>query len=232
LAELKRLGVDIDGVTIAKNEKANNSTIINYQGERTVLSFHQKREYKLKSSTQAEFIYLTSMGEGWQKVYEQFLTHKLIYQPGTLQIKQGSKASRKILAKTNILILNKNEAQLFLNTESQNERTLLHKLLDTGVQEAVITDGKHGSYATDGVNFWQCGIWQQASRVETTGAGDSFSATYTSMRLQNHSIEDSLVSASLNSGSVIQQVGAHDGLLSAHQLEALKKRIKIKTQNI
>ena len=66
IEELKQEKVDISGIKMVETEKSNNSVIINYKGERTVLSFHEKRDYKLSLDNKADFVYLTSMGEKWQ----------------------------------------------------------------------------------------------------------------------------------------------------------------------
>ena len=156
----------------------------------------------------------------------------IIYQPGTIQIKAKASASKNILKNTRILILNKEEAKKFLYSDTTDEKQLLNELLNLGVKEAVITDGKNGSYASDAKEFIKCSIWHSASKLEATGAGDSFAATYSLMRLRDESISDSLKAASINSGSVIQSVGAHKGLLSQSEIDKLMKTIHIKITNI
>ena len=51
---------------IEKNDKhpTNASTVLSYQGERTIFVYHEHRKYKLPKFPHSEWVYLTSMGEG------------------------------------------------------------------------------------------------------------------------------------------------------------------------
>ncbi len=231
LEELKKADIKTKNIVQSENEQSNNSLIINYKGEKTVFSFHENREYQLPKAD-ADVTYLTSMGKGWLKVYEKFLQGKIIYQPGTRQISRGAKYSKNILAKSKILILNKEEAKKFLGSKQNDIKELLHELLDFGVSEVVITEGKNGAYASDGKEFLKSSIWHQAARIESTGAGDAFASTYSYMRMTGKDITTALKAATINSGKVIQHTGAHKGLLKKNELAILQKRIKIKVSRI
>ena len=57
--------------------------------------------------------------------------------------------------------------------------------------------------------------------VERNGAGDAFSATFSSCYIRGMSIEDSLKWAAINSMNVCQYVGSHKGLLKEAQIKEL-----------
>ena len=54
---------------------------------------------------------------------------------------------------------------------------------------------------------------------ERTGAGDAFSATFVAGLAMGKSIEDALMMAPINSMSVVQKIGAQEGLLTLVEIE-------------
>jgi sugar/nucleoside kinase (ribokinase family) len=84
----------------------------------------------------------------------------------------------------------------------------------------VITDGREGSYSFDGTNFWKLSEFP-GDRVEATGAGDSFATAVCAALFHGESIEEAMVWGSINSASVVHEIGPQAGLLT---LDELKKR--------
>ena len=83
-----------------------------------------------------------------------------------------------------------------------------------------ITDGSNGAYAYDGEHAWFMPIYPDpAPPVDRTGAGDSFSSTFTSALALGHDIPTALSWGPINSMSVVQYVGAQEGLLSLQKLQ-------------
>jgi len=58
-----------------------------------------------------------------------------------------------------------------------------------------------------------------APPVDRTGAGDSFSSTLTSFLAKGLPVQEALRRAPINSMSVVQYIGAQEGLLSKKKLE-------------
>jgi len=81
-----------------------------------------------------------------------------------------------------------------------------------------ITVGKKGVYAYDGQKIY----YQKsalAKVINTTGAGDSFSAAFVaSLFYQPENIKKALKWGVLNSASVIDKIGAQKGLLTKKQI--------------
>jgi ribokinase len=59
--------------------------------------------------------------------------------------------------------------------------------------------------------------------VDRTGAGDSFSSTFTVALAQGKSIKEALMWGPINSMSVVQYLGAQKGLLTKEKLEEYLK---------
>jgi 2-dehydro-3-deoxygluconokinase len=92
---------------------------------------------------------------------------------------------------------------------------------DIGPNVVVITDGPKGAYAYDGFEgFFMRPFPDIKPPYDRTGAGDAFSATFTSAIALGKSLFDAFLWAPINSMSVVQYVGAQKGLLT--QAEILK----------
>ena len=73
----------------------------------------------------------------------------------------------------------------------------------------VITDGENGSYAyADGKTYYQKAL-RVEKVIDTTGAGDAFTAGFIAGVLQNKSIEESMRQASEYAVKILQKLGAN-----------------------
>ncbi|MGI6315049.1 MAG: hypothetical protein ACOXZY_04090 [Patescibacteria group bacterium] len=65
--ELKKNKINTDLLKILPNHQSRYSIIINYQTERTILSYHTKHHYSLPKLPQTKYIYYSSLGRGLKK---------------------------------------------------------------------------------------------------------------------------------------------------------------------
>ena len=102
-------------------------------------------------------------------------------------------------------------------------KKMLKTLKIKDYQVIVITDGKNGAYAYDGNFLYKCPVYP-GHVVSSLGAGDAFASTFcAAMRETNLNIGESLMYASVNSGSVVAHFGATEGLLTFSEI---KERLK------
>ena len=89
----------------------------------------------------------------------------------------------------------------------------------------VITDGPHGAFTVDTDDqAWRMPMYPDpAPPVDRTGAGDSFSSTFTSAIILGKDPAEALSWGPINSMSVVQHIGAQEGLLQREQLEEYLK---------
>lgn len=134
-------------------------------------------------------------------------------------MKFGVEALRDIYARTEIFFCNKEEAAKITGVATTDIKTLAVTLHDKGPKIVVITDGPVGAYAyaNDRLVFMPP-YPDPKPPYERTGAGDSFSSTFTVALAMGKSVEEALLWAPINSMSVVQQVGAQKGLLTQAQL--------------
>ncbi len=216
-----------------KKEPSNQSFIINYQGERTILIHHNKRHYILPKLPKSRWLYLTSMGEGSEKVFPSLAKYikttkvKLAFNPGTFQLKLGGRGLQSMLKLTDVLFLNVEEAAQLLGRPAEKDLHVLTKgLLALGSKIVVITDGQNPTTATDGQKCWLMPIRADAPVVERTGAGDAFASGFLSALLHGQAGPEALRWGTLNAASVIGQVGPQAGLLNLQTMNQQLKRYK------
>ncbi len=85
----------------------------------------------------------------------------------------------------------------------------------------VITDGPEGAYVVDNEDqAWHMPMYPDpAPPVDRTGAGDSFSSTFTAAIALGKTPAEALSWGPINSMSVVQHIGAQKGLLKREELE-------------
>jgi len=110
-----------------------------------------------------------------------------------------------------------------LDTRSHDAVILASRFLDIGAREAIVTNGVHGAVAAHSSGIWHGSVWHGASRVDPTGAGDAFAATYLWSRLSGSVVSDALKVAAFNAGSVVAEYGANAGLLKRTTIQRLLK---------
>jgi len=122
---------------------------------------------------------------------------------------------------------NKEEAQKILETDEGDLKTLLKKVHELGPKIVFITDGREGAYAYDSESdkaYHIPAYPDQTHTVDRTGAGDSFSSTVTIALTQGKSVEEALSWGPANSCSVIQYIGAREGLLDKKGLDKFMEK--------
>ncbi|MDQ7814364.1 MAG: carbohydrate kinase family protein [Patescibacteria group bacterium] len=234
---LRKEKVDLKFLVEDKKLPTSEATIINYQGEKTQLVYFQPRSYSVPECQEARCLYYSAMGAKHasvdKKIFEFlgcFPAMKLVFQPGTTHIKSGLTAIKKLIAKSHMLILNKDEAEQLLADGERTMCSLLDKFIKLGAKTAIITDGKNGADAFDGKTHWHMPAFD-GKPVETTGAGDSFACGVTVAMLKGLDMEEALRWGSANAWSVIHEIGPQKGLLaSAGMKKVLKKFSKIKAE--
>ncbi len=91
-----------------------------------------------------------------------------------------------------------------------------------GPKQIVMTDGIEGDYAFDGIDNWFMPIYPHTP-FERTGAGDAFESTVTAALALGKPLNEALTWGPINSMSVVQKVGAQEGLLTREKLEEYLK---------
>lgn len=112
--------------------RANSSIILDIEGQRdrTILSYHFPKKFEISKIPQTKWLYLTSIGREFSRVWfdlrrqiTQFKNRvKISFNPGGYEIKQGFDFLKKIVQKTEIFIVNYEEAQEIINHQEPAEK--------------------------------------------------------------------------------------------------------------
>ena len=173
---------------------------------------------------------------------------KLAFQPGTFQMKLGKEKLADMYKLSEVFICNVEESERILGLpenglpKTEPERTshikdLLTKISNLGPKITLITNGPEGAY------MYIPETWQGAPQAENykkeagyyympiypdpkepferTGCGDSFASTYVTALIAGKTPLEALEWAPVNPMSVVQYLGAQEGLLTRQKLEEL-----------
>jgi ribokinase len=209
---------------------SNFSAVLNYKGERTIVVHHEPRDYNLPKLAPAKWLYYSSLAPGHEKLHAQIPEYvkqyrvQLGFNPGSHQLKEGLEVLSPIMQVATVFLVNKDEAQELLGN-SDDIKELLQKLKSKGPQIVVITDDGNGSYCFDGVNFYHLDIFH-VPVIEMTGAGDAYSAGFVSALALGLDVKEAMRWGAMNGASVIQKIGAREGLLTRKAMEMILEQNK------
>ncbi len=259
LKELKKENIAPFAV-IEKNASTAYSTIIlSPTGERTVLVSRGASEDlktqevpfdKIKSS----WVYISPgkiSFEVIEKIFNYFFENKTLiaFNPSGYFIGMGMKKLKSLLAKTKVLILNRGEAANLTGINYQKEKEIFKKLDEITLGIAVMTDAEKGVLVSDGHKIYQAGIFSleggKKHIIDRTGAGDAFGSGFIAGLIhqkekcekglcQPYNIEYAIKLGSANATSVVEKIGAKEGILTKKEFEKNKrwKYLKIKAVSL
>ncbi|HEY0220792.1 MAG TPA: carbohydrate kinase family protein [Candidatus Paceibacterota bacterium] len=228
IESLKKDGVATDYVHVDPDNKTNYHYVLWYDVDRTILVKHEHYKYNFEINSIPKWIYLSSLGDNTLDFQMQIIDFveknpevKLAFQPGTFQIKLGKDGLSRIYKNTEIFFCNVEEAQRILGETSRDLKVLLQKMSELGPKTVVITDGFEGAYAFETSkpeDFWFMPIYPHTP-FERTGAGDAYASTVVSCLALGKTLEEALTWAPINSQSVVQKIGAQEGLLTQEKIQ-------------
>ena len=220
--------------------------LVSFEGDRTVLAHRggngeiKKDDIDFDAIKNAKLLYLAPLNGKSTKILEPLVdfAHNngvlVCVNAGTSSIKKGFEYMKKILEDAEVVVMNKEEAQMCTKIQIRPDTAenkfskekihpdlveILKKLKVKDYQVVVVTDGGNGAYAYNSKNIFYCPVYP-GKVVSTLGAGDAFASTFcASMNRTKMDIGKSLVYGSINSGSVVSKFSATEGLLTFEQIE-------------
>jgi len=232
LVRLKEENVDTRFITQEVGKPTNYHYVLWYGDDRTILIKHSDFFEKLPENlTPPKWIYLSSLGANTEKFHDEITdyteanpTVKLAFQPGTFQLKIHE-ALIDLYKHTEVLCMNKEEAQGLLKTDEYEIKKLLDGLEALGPKTVIITDGHDGAYMKYDNTYFNMPIYPDiAPPLERTGAGDAFFSTFIAYLAKGYDPAYAINRAPINSMNVVQHIGAQEGLLSESEIEELLKK--------
>ena len=226
IKELKKLKIDTRFVFKTSEKPTNYSIVIlNSLNERTILAYRGASEMLIKENIpweklKSKWIYVAPLSGKLCDTLEDIVDFafenkiKVALNPGIAELSLPKEKLAEIFRKTDILILNREEAGFLTKTPARNEAEIFKKFDNIFKGIAVMTKGGEGVTVLCGNNLYSTEPLADRKIVDTTGAGDSFGAGFvTGYIRENGNIEKATQLGMANSSAGISKVGAKTGLL-------------------
>lgn len=235
ITALHKNKVDTRFVHINPGLSSNYHYVLWYKEERTILIKHEEFEYhwpRFRATDIPKWVYFSSISKNALEQYHDHVVEwlqdnpevKLAFQPGTFQMEAGVDKLHDLYARTEVLILNREEAAYVSGGSTEDIHGMMDRLHGLGPKVVVITDGPAGAYASDGNKRLKMPLYPDpAPPKERTGAGDAFASTFIAALARGSNLEGALQWAPINSMNVVQHTGAQAGLLTEDGLNDLLK---------
>lgn len=229
IAALHKNKVDTRFVRVNPGMNSNYHYVLWYKEERTILIKHENYDYQwphLRPKEIPRWMYFSSISEHAMDYHDELADWldkhddvKLAFQPGTFQMEVGVERLKRIYARTEVLVLNKEEAAMVSGGNVDDIHDLFNRFHALGPKIVCITDGPAGAFASNGEERFSMPLYPDPGPpVERTGAGDAFASTFVAALAKGNTLEGALQWAPINSMNVVQHPGAQAGLLDEDQL--------------
>ena len=228
--------VNVKNVQLYKNSWTGLSLIVSGGPKNEHVIFtHRAANEKLKLSgaamaaLSAEWFYLTSLKgpeaqNNLEVVFKAAAKNKIkiAWNPGGLQLDYSFDYLKKYLARTKLLILNREEAMELIKTagrQTTSVREMFKIISYFGPEIISISDGARGAYIYSD-DFYKFEPALKHRAVNTTGAGDAFGSSLVGgLIVFKGDLDKALYLAIIRSNEVVRVVGAQEGLLSLNQVK-------------
>ncbi len=232
-AVLKKKAVDT--ISEKGGDSSDMSYILDLADDRIIFSHHPVRDHGFQApdETLFDYIFLSSIGDKWTDAYAQVLTYALysgipiVFSPGSRQLSHIDDTFFSILHQSKFLLLNRDEGSRILKsfgTQFTDITSLCQGLAQLGPQIISLTDGGDGAYAYYQGEMYYIPSFSSEKAPEKTGAGDAYASGFLAGLLTTDLIQEAMRWGSLNAHSVMQEIGAQDGLLTKEELLQLLEK--------
>ncbi|MBU0579344.1 carbohydrate kinase family protein [Patescibacteria group bacterium] len=224
LNDFKQEGVDTSLLISERKEETGGSIILSApNGGRTIMvhrgaaSMLDERDIPEHVLSQAKWIHLSSISgqiDALRKIFAVVNRSKrqLSWNPGNAEIKLLNSGQFSLVGLSIVV--------LFVNQKEWQNLAPVHNQLHQQCQQIVVTNSEKGGkvYHAGGINPDEYeGLATKV--IDGTGAGDSFAVGYVSAILNGRGLKNQILWGKKNAASVIEKIGAKDGLLTRDQLE-------------
>ncbi|MHA1436310.1 MAG: carbohydrate kinase family protein [Promethearchaeota archaeon] len=224
LEDMKNRGVDLSQVIqtnedntaysiILRTEWGKDRSILAYKGANNLLKPSDVKEELFKNIKAFAWTSLTNNNacEAIEKAITLTKENggKIFAAPSMSIIKNNEKWAKILLGRSDVVSLNKEEAQEF--TGEKKKTLMLEHFLNMGIQLISITDGSEGSIISDGDLIINSGVYEGAVE-DTTGAGDAFLSGILVSMLNGFDLEKTSKIASAMASLECRGVGVREGL--------------------
>lgn len=229
LNDMKKRGVDLSNViqtdeestafsTILSTEWGKDRSILAYKGANNLLKPSDVKEEIFKDIKAFAWTSLTT--ENGCQAIEKALSitknngGKVYAAPSMSIIKNNSKWAKILISNSDVVSLNKEEAQEF--TGENDIVHMIHSFLEMGIELISITDGPNGSIISDGKSIINSSVYT-GTISDTTGAGDAFLSGILISNINNFDLIKTSKMSTAMSYLECKEIGVREGLPNSLQ---------------
>jgi ribokinase len=238
--DFKEVSVDTRLIKYSRDYTTGSAYVaLNQKGERRIYAnsgaanYLSKKDISTKELKNTKIIFLSSLQNIVPLLHAakigKSLNIPVILNPGMLIIDQGYDYIKKLLEKIDILILSQKEFKtLFyfkendLNEDSIRERSV--SLFALGIKVIVVTLGDKGAFLLTTTHDELIHPLKLDEVIDTTGAGDAFSAGFIyglvkNLNLKFEHLSNNVKIGNFVAGNCIQNLGARNGIPKRNELK-------------
>lgn len=241
---LKRLGIGTGLISQTKERATNNSVVLNAAGiDRVILVYRGASELLERKNIvwdklEAKLFYMAPLSGRLCRLTEQIteLAKKngaiVAANLGNSQLVMGRACIKSLLARIDILILNKEEAAVMTGVAYDNEEKIIAQIVRMHPGINVITKGKDGAVVISERKIYAANL-NKFKVVDVTGAGDAFASGFMSgMMSSENNIEYSMKLALVNAKHCLSTRGSDKLLAKEDNYLVGQENIKVKIKSI
>ena len=229
IEEMGKLKIDTSLLQKTNKKPTNISVILSQpDGEKTILVYRgaadllSRKDIPWQRIKNTRWFYLAPFAGQMANLTEELVDFakknkiKIAVNPGYNQLTLPKPVLNRILAKVDILILNKGEASLLVKLPFRKEKAIFQKLdkLVSGI--CIMTKEEEGAIVSDGEYLYQADALK-IKLIDSTGAGDSFNSGFLSGYIKTNNIIPAIQLGIANSAFNLKKLGAKEGLLKRGQ---------------
>ncbi len=247
---LNKEGVDTKLVD-SSAKKTSYSVLILEKGERTILNYPGAiNEFSLRNAKEKDLAskwWYVSLPAKSYKLFPKILKMarkkgiKVALNPSGYHIEHGRSELLNSLKYISFLVLNNEEASKLTGIPFRKEKMLFRRLDQLVPGIVAVTFGRKGVVVSDGQLIYRAGIFSEKRLIDRTGAGDTFGSGFVAGLMRKNercekgvckpaNIEYAIRLASANATSVVEHIGATEGILTRREFDTNPrwKKIRIK----
>ncbi|MCK9393293.1 carbohydrate kinase family protein [bacterium] len=232
---LKKARINSSLVQVALEKKTNTSVIlIPSNQDRTILVYRgasdclQEKDLDWKKLN-SKWFFLAPLSGKLSLITEKILEYakskniKCAVNLGSTQLSFSKPKLKAILDKTDILLMNLEEASVLTKINYSDERKIIKEVKKMCNGIVVVTDGEYGVSVICGDKIYKA-AGKKIKPVDTTGAGDAFASAFVSALIRDeHDIERALKLGITNAKHCLLEMGSTNGLLTKKENNLVEK---------
>jgi ribokinase len=218
LDNLKNEDVNINGIIIEEGRTGNVMGYVDLSGQRAlyvdpgVNDLIKPEEIKIEYLKDIKILHLTSFVGDSIKAQESLLEElpanvKVSFDPGRIYAEKGLEYIKKILNRTNILLVNEEELKLLTSNDYNTFEDRIMDLMDFEIDLIIVKRGDKGCYVTNSKESHSVEAFQVKCK-DTTGAGDAFNAGFLYGLLKGKNLYNSCILGNFVAACCVEEIGS------------------------